>query len=110
MAQSPATRWSRRHFLEAAGLAGAGFAVGLPRRADAQGALKSITASHSVSTFVYGQHLVAAQKKFFEESVDADLIHSARFLDASEGQIMRSTRTVSGRRWRGRSCSACPTP
>src|SRR5947209_673767 len=27
----------------------------------------TITASHSVSTFVYGQHLVAAQKKFFEE-------------------------------------------
>jgi ABC-type nitrate/sulfonate/bicarbonate transport system substrate-binding protein len=32
----------------------------------AQG-LKSISASHSVSTFVYGQHLVAAQKKLFEE-------------------------------------------
>src|SRR5439155_1372140 len=26
-----------------------------------------ITASHSVSTVVYGQHLVAAQKRFFEE-------------------------------------------
>ena len=67
MAQALAPRWSRRHFLEAAGLAGAGLAAGLPRRANAQGALKSITVSHSVSTFVYGQHLVAAQKKFFEE-------------------------------------------
>ena len=35
-------------------------------RAAAQG-LKSISASHSVSTFVYGQHLVAAAKKLFEE-------------------------------------------
>src|SRR5262249_56995248 len=28
---------------------------------------KPITVSHSVSTFVYGQHLAAKEKKFFEE-------------------------------------------
>src|SRR4029453_6338102 len=41
--------------------------AGLPGAARGQGMLKTITASHSVSTVVYGQHLVAAQKKFFEE-------------------------------------------
>src|SRR6476660_2660144 len=62
-------RSTRRDFMRLAGLGG-GAAVltagSWGRRARAQG-LKSITASHSVSTFVYGQHLVAAQKKFFEE-------------------------------------------
>src|SRR5713101_1681128 len=60
-------RVTRREFLMRTGLA-AGVALGYARvgRAEAQG-LKAITASHSVSTFVYGQHLVAAQKKFFEE-------------------------------------------
>ena len=58
---------TRRHFLEAASLAGVALTVGgLPVPGRAQG-LRPITASHSVSTFVYGQHLVAAQKKFFEE-------------------------------------------
>jgi NitT/TauT family transport system substrate-binding protein len=65
--QRRSARWTRREFLTAAGVAG-GIATGAswlgPARA--QG-LKGITASHSVSTFVYGQHLVAAQKKFFEE-------------------------------------------
>jgi NitT/TauT family transport system substrate-binding protein len=58
---------TRRDFLARAGL-GVGAALGAarPGRGAAQ-ALKTITASHSVSTFVYGQHLVAAQKKFFEE-------------------------------------------
>src|SRR5262249_60533625 len=64
---STAARASRRKFLKTAGaLAGIAASGGLARRAGAQG-LKSISASHSVSTFVYGQHLVAAQKKFFEE-------------------------------------------
>ena len=62
-------RSTRRDFMRLAGLGG-GAAVltsgSWGRRARAQ-ALKAITASHSVSTFVYGQHLVAAQKKFFEE-------------------------------------------
>lgn len=58
---------TRRQFLHATSLAGAAVAVGgLAAPGRAQG-LKSITVSHSVSTFVYGQHLVAAQKKFFEE-------------------------------------------
>src|SRR3954468_21071169 len=56
--------WTRRRFLRTTGLAGLAF-TGLPARAGAQG--KPITAAHSVSTFVYGQHLVAREKKFFEE-------------------------------------------
>ncbi len=61
-------RMTRRDFLKLTGLTGGVTAVATPwaRVARAQG-LKAITASHSVSTFVYGQHLVAAQKKFFEE-------------------------------------------
>src|SRR5258705_11964453 len=61
-------RMTRRDFLKPTGLTGGVTAVAPPwaRVARAQG-LKAITASHSVSTFVYGQHLVAAQKKFFEE-------------------------------------------
>jgi NitT/TauT family transport system substrate-binding protein len=68
MAQMPEhLHWTRREFLRTAGLAGGATATaGWPRWARAQG-LKQITASHSVSTFVYGQHLVAAQKKLFEE-------------------------------------------
>jgi NitT/TauT family transport system substrate-binding protein len=57
---------SRRDFLKTAGMFGGIAAAGWPTQGLAQG-LKTITASHSVSTFVYGQHLVAAQKKFFEE-------------------------------------------
>jgi NitT/TauT family transport system substrate-binding protein len=60
-------RWTRRQFLEVAGLGSGALLGGLPRAAAAQGMLKTLTASHSVSTFVYGQHLVAAQRKFFEE-------------------------------------------
>src|SRR4029077_835437 len=61
-------RMTRRDFLKLTGLTGGGTAVAPPwaRVARAQG-LQPITASHSVSTFGYGQHLVAAQKKFFEE-------------------------------------------
>src|SRR5262245_31731721 len=58
--------WPRRDFIKTAGLLlGGGGAAGWPTRGHAQ-ALKPISASHSVSTFVYAQHLVAAQKKFFE--------------------------------------------
>jgi sulfonate transport system substrate-binding protein len=56
-------QWTRRHFLSAT--TAAAVAAGWPRRAGAQ-APKAITVSHSVSTFVYGQHLVAREKKFFE--------------------------------------------
>jgi len=67
MASRPRTApWSRREFIKTAGLFGGMAAAGWPTLARSQG-LKAITASHSVSTFVYGQHLVAAQKKFFEE-------------------------------------------
>jgi NitT/TauT family transport system substrate-binding protein len=54
---------SRRRFLTAAG---ATLAVGRVAPARAQ-APKPITVAHSVSTFVYGQHLVAKEKKLFEE-------------------------------------------
>ena len=68
MSRKPAARRiTRREFLVRTGLV-TGAALGGARvgRGEAQG-LKVITVSHSVSTFVYGQHLVAAQKKFFEE-------------------------------------------
>src|SRR5712691_7718059 len=54
---------TRRRFLatSAAGLT----LASIPRFGWAQG--KPITVSHSVSTFVYGQHLVAREKKLFEE-------------------------------------------
>jgi NitT/TauT family transport system substrate-binding protein len=61
-----ARRLARRELLKSAGLAAGVAAAVWPGRGSGQ-ALKPITASHSVSTFVYGQHLVAAQKKFFEE-------------------------------------------
>ncbi len=63
---------TRRRFLAAAVALGAGAA--LPRSAAAQGRpTRPITASHSVSTFVYAQHLVAKEKKLFEEEgVSAD--------------------------------------
>ena len=57
--------WTRRDFIKTAGLLGGAAASGWPGAARAQ-APKPISASHSVSTFVYGQHLVGAQKKFFE--------------------------------------------
>src|SRR5678815_171642 len=57
--------WTRRQFLATTSLTGAGLLAGGGRAAHAQG--QAITASHSVSTVVYGQHLVAREKKFFEE-------------------------------------------
>jgi len=55
--------WSRRRFLA---VAGATAAVG-SWRGSAVAQPKPITVSHSVSTVVYAQHLVAKEKKFFEE-------------------------------------------
>src|SRR5438876_10499991 len=56
--------WTRRRFLGTGALAGAG--LGWREQAAAQ-ALRPVSISHGVSTFVYGQHLVAREKKFFEE-------------------------------------------
>src|SRR5262250_23789 len=56
--------WSRRRFLHAGALSVAGLAWRRPTQAQT---LRPVTVSHSVSTFVYGQHLVAKEKKFFEE-------------------------------------------
>jgi NitT/TauT family transport system substrate-binding protein len=54
---------TRRRFLQ---VTSAGVALaGAPRFAWAQA--KPITVAHSVSTFVYGQHLVAREKKLFED-------------------------------------------
>jgi len=55
--------WTRRRFLTATGAA----AVAARRPPAWAQAAKTITVSHSVSTFVYGQHLVAKEKKFFED-------------------------------------------
>jgi NitT/TauT family transport system substrate-binding protein len=82
--------WSRRRFLAttAAGVA----LARAPRAARAQG--KPITVAHSVSTFVYGQHLVAREKKLFEEegvSVGSFLVPGggARVVNAvTAGQAM----------------------
>src|SRR2546429_4428041 len=56
---------TRRRFLTAVATTSAVALAGLPRHARAEG--KPITVAHSVSTFVYGQHLVAREKKFFED-------------------------------------------
>src|SRR5262245_31846015 len=67
MPQTKYARLTRRAFLTHTGIVTGAVLTGARiGRADAQ-ALKTITASHSVSTVVYAQHLVAAQKKFFEE-------------------------------------------
>jgi len=67
MPQTKYARLTRRAFLTRTGLlTGAALTGAGVGRGHAQG-LKSITASHSISTVVYAQHLVAAQKKFFEE-------------------------------------------
>jgi ABC-type nitrate/sulfonate/bicarbonate transport system substrate-binding protein len=57
---------TRRQFLATAGAAGAALAGRRRHLAHAQ-AKAAITLAHSVSTFVYGQHLVAKEKKFFED-------------------------------------------
>ena len=64
-----AHRLTRREFLSAAG--GLPVVAALPRFGHA--AARPITLSHSISTFVYAQHLVAREKRFFEEEgVTAD--------------------------------------
>jgi NitT/TauT family transport system substrate-binding protein len=64
----PALGLTRRQLLAAGVIAGAASAAGpFVPRARAQ-APRSITLSHSVSTFVYAQHLVAKEKRFFEEA------------------------------------------
>jgi NitT/TauT family transport system substrate-binding protein len=63
-------RLTRREFLVAAGATGTVAALSRPGRAQAP---KPITVSHSISTFVYAQHLVAREKKLFEaEGVTVD--------------------------------------
>ena len=57
---------TRRHFLKTSAIAGAAALAGWPRGARGQ-APRSISVAHSVSTFVYGQHLVAKERKFFED-------------------------------------------
>ncbi len=57
---------TRREFLVAAGALGAAATLSSSVAAQTR-APRSITASHSVSTFVYAQHLVAREKKLFEE-------------------------------------------
>ena len=59
----PTPRLTRRELLCAAGALAT--ATALPRQGHAQP--RPITLSHSVSTFVYAQHLVAREKRFFEE-------------------------------------------
>jgi NitT/TauT family transport system substrate-binding protein len=85
-------RLTRRAFLAVTGAAGV--AVGLPWRAAAQ-ARRPITLSHSVSTVVYAQHLVAKEKKFFEEEgvvVDRGMVvpgGGAKVVQAlAAGQVM----------------------
>jgi NitT/TauT family transport system substrate-binding protein len=56
--------WTRRRFLRGGALSVAG--LGWRARASAQ-APRPVTIAHAVSTFVYGQHLVAKEKRFFEE-------------------------------------------
>jgi sulfonate transport system substrate-binding protein len=58
-----APRLTRREVLSAAGVLSAAAALPRPARAESH----PITVSHSVSTFVYGQHLVAREKRFFDE-------------------------------------------
>jgi NitT/TauT family transport system substrate-binding protein len=55
--------WTRRRFLNTAVLCAAGLGARPPALAQT---LRPVTISHSVSTFVYGQHLVAKEQKLFE--------------------------------------------
>ena len=57
--------WTRRGFLNTAALSAVA-ELGARTRASAQ-TERPVTISHSVSTFAYGQHLVAKEKKLFEE-------------------------------------------
>ena len=73
MRMTPPRSLTRRDLLAGAGAVG--LAAALPRGVQGQAppAPVPITLSHSVSTFVYAQHLVAREKRFFEdEGVTAD--------------------------------------
>ena len=59
-------RVTRRQFITTA-TAGLALAARRPSAVARAQAGKPITVAHSVSTFVYGQHLVAKEKKFFED-------------------------------------------
>ncbi|MGH2688335.1 MAG: ABC transporter substrate-binding protein, partial [Actinomycetota bacterium] len=57
--------WTRRRFLETAVLSAA---AGLGGRGRASARTpRPVTISHGASTFLYGQHLVARERKLFEE-------------------------------------------
>ena len=107
------SRLTRREFLSAAGILSAAAALPRPARAES----RPITVSHSVSTFVYGQHLVAREKRFFDEegvTLDKDMdtfskdevLTSIRYSRASStgtssstsGSTRRSRRSSSRRR------------
>src|SRR5262245_60606954 len=78
---------TRRHFLAAA--IGSAAGLGARRRAGA-GALRSVTVSHAVSTFVYGQHLVAREKKLFE----AEGLDASRFIVPGAGARVANALTA----------------
>lgn len=59
-------RVTRRQFITTA-TAGVALAARRPAGVARAQAAKPITVAHSVSTFVYGQHLVAREKRFFED-------------------------------------------
>jgi hypothetical protein len=63
--------WTRRRFLDTAVLSAA---VGLGARTPVVAQTpRPVTVSHSVSTFVYGQHLVA-KEKYYKTIFDWDLV------------------------------------
>src|SRR2546429_5511617 len=60
-------RLTRRRFLLTTGVTSVVLAAARPAPRVHAATPRTITVTHSVSTFVYGQHLVAKEKKFFED-------------------------------------------
>ena len=60
-------RLTRRRFLLTTGATSVVLAAARPAPRVHAAVPRTITVTHSVSTFVYGQHLVAREKKFFED-------------------------------------------
>ena len=60
-------RLTRRRFLLTTGATSVVLAAARPAPRVHAAVPRTITVTHSVSTFVYGQHLVAKEKKFFED-------------------------------------------
>src|SRR5207253_3964326 len=60
-------RLTRRRFLLTTGATSVVLAAARPAPRVHAAIARTITVTHSVSTFVYGQHLVAKEKKFFED-------------------------------------------